>query len=148
MLSGLPKNLVVEDHIFQRKDEFHCTLVSLKKISAMIDADNIETVDARLVELFKDFISDKPLTDLKLTNNYSLVSDLGTHTVVVLVELSGMERYFELLRREFNVDIPSQPLHITLYTQESHPGIPINSHEQMEKIAKDIELDFEVKLDE
>ena len=49
-----------------------------------------------------------------------------------MVDLKGVEGLFQYLQQKHNIDFPTQPTHVTLYTLQPEAGIGILSQEQLE----------------
>lgn len=142
-LEGVPEHIDYAGELYGRKGEFHVTIMSIKRTAARIDPSRTEQLTRELIALFKSYIAKNPLNNWHLLGEYRLVEDIGTKTIVTMAEVEGLKELFETIGDHYGVDIPMQPAHITLATQDNHPGIPVNTPTQLEEISKVISLDFE-----
>lgn len=139
-LLGLPESIIVDHNRLIRKKEFHITTINIQKISELIDKDNSKRVMSEIVEEFKKFLQKHKLDRFHLTNNFRFVQRNEEMTVIVMCDLIGVPKFFDLLRKKYNKTIPTQPFHITLYTLNSRYGIGILSDEILHQISRPIEL--------
>ena len=140
-VSGLPKKLVVDNVELVLKDKFHITLIWTEKIAKLIDANRAEETEEEVLNLVIEFIKTKPPVNFQLTGEFRFCHESGDSTVIALCNFMEAEKIFELLREKYKVDIPTQPFHITLYTEPDKKGIGILSKEHLEKISKQIQSD-------
>jgi hypothetical protein len=138
-VGDIPRNLEVEDEKFIVKPEFHITLVAVRYIAEIIDKDNAEKLQLEIVGEFYKFTEKFPLTEYEILNDIRLVTAGENKTIVAMVNVKDIEKFFEILEKKYGKTLPKQPTHITLYTLPTDTiGIPIFSHEDLQKISKPI----------
>ncbi len=140
-LPDLPKELEAGDDRFIIKEEFHVTLINLERNAKIVGHGDIQSQKAELINAFYDFVSKSPLTRYELTDDLRLVDVNGNKTIVILVKLEGINDFFAWLSKKYDMKLPIQPTHITLYTLPTDTfGIPIDSYQELAKISEPIDL--------
>lgn len=138
----LPEALEAAGNTFVRKPEFHITLLPVERTAARIDEGRVEELRPQIADEFYQFVGNQPLTEYELIDDLRLVEASETNkTIIVLAALKGIDELFSTLSSKHGVEIPIQPIHITLYTlPQDRIGIPINSYEELERMSQPIEL--------
>jgi hypothetical protein len=139
-LNGLPPKIVVGEYDLLKKSEFHISLISAKKIAAIIDSNRAAEIQTEIVAFFKEFIKTTPLDDYGLTNKFRLVKRDERVTLVVLATVPGIEKFFAELGAKYNKQLPVQVMHITLYTLQPEVGIGILSTDELERDSEAVEV--------
>ena len=122
---------------FQKKDEIHITVLGFKngqKVKEAIEKiSDKETVTETLISMAEDT---EWTFNLKSEKFY--ISKPGRESIIQLVELDGINNFFDRLNELLNLNLETPPPHITLYTkgddEKSYMGIGINSREEFEKL--------------
>lgn len=130
-LTNVPKTITVDAYSLTRTSEFHVSLIALKHLAPIIDPDNPAEATAQLVDDFVQFSKSTPLTTLKLTTEFRLVRRGERISVVVMVEVPGIDALFDRLRTKYSLGLPTQPTHITLYTLQANTGIGLFSADEV-----------------
>jgi hypothetical protein len=141
-----PSRLTLAGQEWLAKSELHCTLVSAKRVcSAIVQATGHSEAEAQttLLGSIRNFLEHTQLeqADLKLTDDYRFVAKEDRRSIVRMVKLPSIEALFVQLRRDLNLQIPTQPTHITLFTGGDGRGIGINSNEELTDITKAMTAD-------
>ncbi len=144
-LGPLPRSLVVDGITYKARSEFHITLISLKRTAPLVAPNNARLTEKELHDAFIEYLSSSPIDTWSLSDEYREVQDGTERSIVVMVEVPGLNEFFEQMSARYKVAIPPQPAHITLYTHASQHGISINSQERLQAISRPIQLDFTVK---
>lgn len=139
-LENAPDKITVNGDELLKKSEFHVSIMAIKNLAPLLEPDSAEKASELLKQDFLDFAATKDLTSLTLTAKYRLVTRDERATIVAMVDLKGVEGLFQYLRQRHNVDFPTQPTHITLYTLQPEAGIGILSQEQLETSSIPIEV--------
>lgn len=130
---GLPESLEVAGYSLLRKSEFHVSLICARKIAALVDKKRKEEVETGIVTTFLNFIKTSPLEEYAPQNVYRLVKRDERVSLIGMVAVIGLDKFFAELGQQFNTDLPVQPAHITLYTLQPDAGIGVLSDDQLEK---------------
>lgn len=137
---ALPDEVIVGQKTLYRKSEFHISLMALKNLLPLINTVNADVNEADLVQDFLEYQSGIELSAYTLTNELRYVKRDERETVIAIVDVPNIDGLFERLREKYNVDVPTQPTHITLYTLQPEAGIGILSQEELERDSSPIEL--------
>lgn len=139
-LNNLPTDISVNGYKLYIKDEFHISIMALQNLARLIDASNIEAVEAELKNDFLEFVTINPLNTYNLNDEFRLVKRGKRATLVAMVDLPGVEDLFSRLRKNYSVDLPTQPTHITLYTLQPNRGIGILSQEEVDRESAKVDV--------
>lgn len=136
----LPDEITVSQKTLLRKGEFHVSLLALKNILPLVNAVDASVSEDDLVQDFLDYQKDVELSEYNLTSQLRYVSRGERETVIIMVDVPNLGRLFDKLRAKYNVDLPTQPTHITLYTLQPETGIGILSNDELQRDSKSIEI--------
>jgi len=139
-LSGLPDNVSIKGHELPIKSEFHITLINLEDIAALIDKDNQEKIQKKLIVEVENYLRVDKLEKFKILKQFRFVQRDIRKSVIVMCKLPGADKFFKILREKYNADIPLQPFHITLYASPKDRGIGLLSDEEVEDYSEPAKL--------
>ena len=140
MLLKLPSTLNVQGYDLLLKSEFHISLLCVKNIAPIISEVRAKQVEPEIVKFFQEFIKQTPLSEYSFQNVYRLVKREERVTLVGMVDVPGIESLFNELQHKYQVNLPVQPTHITLYTLQPEAGIGILSQEQLEQDSEVVDV--------
>lgn len=128
-LPELPKRVIINDIELIVKDEFHISLVCTKSYE--------EEVEEKIIDRFCEFVKENSVDFQEFKGEYRFAERAvdGRKTLVGMVNVSGLENFFEVIRKELQIDIDAQPTHVTLYTLEPNEGIGLNSQKDLEEMT-------------
>lgn len=138
-LENLPETIEIGEFKLLRKSEFHISLVCVKQLDEMFDADLIASRKDKLIQVFLNYEKSHGLTEFDRTGVFRLVKRGNKVTVVEIVDMPGIEELFNKFRSN-GINIPTQPTHITLFTLQLDVGIGLTSQNQIENESKVVEL--------
>ncbi len=130
----LPKQLVVERETLVLKDEFHMSIHCIIKTKEA----HPEISHEEIINHFNNFVKTNQIEYTGFKPELRFCEQENKRTVVVMVETKNLEEYFNDFNNMFNVNIPTQPAHITLYTKQSNIGIDLTSQEELTNLSKTI----------
>lgn len=136
-LKNLPKAIKVGSHSLVKKNELHITLVGAKALEYF--PDDVDAAE-EIKQAVTDFAKEHDLTQFELLDDYRLVKRGDRVTLAVMVILNNMDRLYEYLNERFDLELPIQPGHITLYSLDPEVGISINSYEQLEAETQKVDV--------
>lgn len=139
---ALPEKITVQGDELERKDELHISLVSTKRLPEMIDPARVEQLKQEIMEEFRQFIQENPLDHYELTNEFYYLEKDTRRAVVALAKVPGIEKFFARLDEKYQMTVPKQVLHVSVYTNGAAIGLP--SQEELAKIGTKIELPLKV----
>lgn len=121
-VSGLPEKLEIEGHTLLLKTEFHVTLIAIGRI---IERHKVTTPDfvSKVVEDFCAFVKENPVELVRYRDEYKFVSREERKTVVVMCDVSNLDKFFDLINKKYNITLEYPPTHVTLYTLQPNLGI-------------------------
>jgi hypothetical protein len=137
---NLPETLEIEGYTLLRKPEFHITLMCPKKVAPLINPDDFEGTKAGLVAFFADYATRNDLTKYALRPEFRLIKRGEQVTVVVMADMPGLVGLFDALQAKFNITVPLQPAHITIYSLQYNMGIGINSPQELQQMSHVVSL--------
>lgn len=137
--SDLPPTIVFEDETYHIKNEFHISLVCVKRLSPMVAGVKAEEAEKKIVHLFKEYAKNHPLDSYVLTHETRLVAKGARRTIVVMAHVDGLYGLFKFINEQLGTNFDVQPAHVTLYTLQPGKGIGIlNSSELRATTVVDI----------
>ncbi len=131
---ALPNSVIVDGEKLLLKDEFHMSIhciINTKKA-------HLEISHEEIVEHFNNFVKTNPIGCAGFKSEFRFCEQGDKRTVVVMVETKNLEEYFNDFNKVFNVSVPTQPAHITLYTKQPNVGIGLTSLGELQEISKEV----------
>jgi hypothetical protein len=145
-LPALPENITVEGKELLLKTSFHTTLLCAKDVQRVLDnnwdAELTTEVAERVIKVFNDFVSKKPLEFRGFTGEFRFVERGDKKSIVAMCEVSNVDELFTHVNSELGIVMPVQPTHVTLYTLQPNKGIGISDQGQLSetRILNDEEI--------
>lgn len=124
-----------------KKDKFHMTICRGDDVFALAnEATGISPADAeeKLARIFNAFVEKSPIQISEFLNDFRYAKDTNEEKEAVLIRCKATHllEFFDVLRKEFGIEIPLQPAHISLYVLEGKSGVHIPSENIMECLEK------------
>lgn len=124
----LAEQITFDGMTYYAKSEYHCSLICVKCIMAELVENHgreggplqrqvlheIETARQQSEPVFLGYI-----------NELRHVSKTDNQSIVIMVNVAKLEPIFKHLRSKYEITIPLQPTHVTLYSLISNKGIGI-----------------------
>jgi hypothetical protein len=120
---NLPKKIQVKEDTFYLPSPFHISLIYIQRI---IDNYNILIPDFfnKIIEDFCDFTKTNNIELIGYKNEYKLVERNGKKTIVVMCEVSNLNKFFDLINEKYELNIKYPTTHVTLYNVlKGEPGV-------------------------
>ncbi len=136
-INNIPKEIKINEYNLSLKSSFHCSLVCVKRI--------LPEQEAEIIKYFCEFVSNNELSFLNFKNEFRLVKRDDRVSVVVMCEISNIEKFFQELGEKYNTKIEIQPTHVTIYTLQPDKGIGILDNTELQNISSLVEVPSEVK---
>jgi hypothetical protein len=89
-------------------------------------------------------VSKNDTTFIKYRNEFRLVQRGERISVIVMCDISNIDEFFKLMKKEFGIESDTQPTHVTIYTLQPNMGIGVNTYLGF-KATKEIEVPNEVR---
>jgi hypothetical protein len=141
VIPELPKELTFKGQKLFVKDEFHITLVSVRHLAEVINPNDSYRAAHQILQEFNKFIETNSLEEYEISSDLRFVQTDREKTIVVMANVSNLDKFFKHLNHKFSVKLPKQQAHVTLYRYpKDFIGIPIPSLEILESISKPIEI--------
>jgi len=138
-LDGLPLSVKVQEDTFYLPTPYH---VSLFYTGRLIDKYNISIPDFKnkIIEDFCEFTKINEITLTGYKNEYRLaVCDDSMKTIIVMCEVSNLNKFFDLMNKKYKLKIKYPVPHITLYnTLKGKPGWYLLDSDDVEKYTTPI----------
>lgn len=138
-ITNLPSFVEIEGQKLIKKSAFHISLVCAKRLIPIVRRSGGRATEKDFIHEFQGFITQHSLEKYTILNEFRLVQSEIKQTLIVMCDVPGVNDLFKHLSERFEVDLPLQPLHITLYTRQPESGIGILSYEELERISKVID---------
>ena len=136
-LDNLPSELVISGNRLVLKSSFHVSLVCIKEI---IRKHNISIPNFRdeVIKDFCDFVKTNDISLLNYINDFRFAEEDDLKTVVVMCEVSNLNKLFEILNTKYGLKIEYPPTHVTLYKLEGKIGIFLTDANDIKSLTKPI----------
>jgi hypothetical protein len=131
----LPAQITFDNFTFYAKTEFHCSLICVKCIVKALtenQASNAESLKTQILMEVEAARKENEPVFIGYKNELRHVTQDDNQSIVILVDIGKLEPIFEHLRDKFQINLPSQPTHVTLYTLIPDKGIGIYSATALE----------------
>jgi hypothetical protein len=136
-----PEEIVFEGHKLFVKDEFHITLVSGKYLAKFVNPNDEEITLDQILQEFDKFTKTTKLEEYKISNDLRFVQIDKEKAIIVMADVTNLDRFFDHLSQKFSLELPRQQAHITLYRYpKDFIGIPIPSAEILQTTSRTVEV--------
>jgi hypothetical protein len=137
-VAGLASQFTFRSETYHLKEEFHCSLVCVKCIQAGSSDREPSKLGQQVLEEVEVVRKQHEPTFLGYRDELRHVTKNGRQSIVIMVNIANLEPIFEHLRKKLDVELPSQPTHVTLHSTVPNYGIGIPSQEALETITDKI----------
>ncbi|HEX8591435.1 MAG TPA: hypothetical protein VF696_01645 [Candidatus Paceibacterota bacterium] len=133
-VEGLPQEISVGEINLQAKSTFHVSLLCVKYLIRKYG----ESVEQDLLSLFCEFTRENSVSFVRYTGEFRFAEMMERKSIIAMCEVSNLESFFELARRELRISLQSQPTHVTLYTLQPELGIGLNTQRDIDQKTRPI----------
>lgn len=136
---NLPTSIEVEGYTLLRRTDFHVSLVAIGKIikkHGITDPEFLQNVIADFLE----FIKDNEIALLRYRNEFKFVAENERRSVVVMCDVSNLDRFFTRMNEKYHVNAEYPPTHVTLFTLQPNSGIYLVDARGIASLTKPIEI--------
>lgn len=111
---NLPEEIKVQGQTLYLPSPFHVSLVYIGK---MIKKYKITIPDFanKIVGDFCDFTKTNDIDLIRYTNEFKFVTKNEKQTVVVMCEVSNLNKFFDLINQKYRLNVLYMPTHVTVY---------------------------------
>lgn len=133
------QEFIANEKTWKPKDEFHVTLIGFghqltKKLKEKYKLSNKDA--GKKAEELMNNAAKNIVFKVKRTNNYRVVEKDGKRTIIELVEVEGLDKFYDNIEQE--VEIIRSPPHITIYTGEDKQAIGVTSQKDLEQYSREL----------
>lgn len=146
VFGAFPETIEWGGNVLTKRDNFHMTICCVNNPErddcavALAERRGIErsVAEDRVLRLFNSFVARQPIDLVSYSDDFRFAVDerRGRKSVVIRCVARGVEEFFIELNRDLGIDMPIQPVHVTLYTLEKNLGIHIPNGAAMEHTGK------------
>ena len=142
--SGLPEKINIEDYELFLKTTFHASLICAGKI---IEKNNLTIPDFvnKVVADFCEFTKHTSIDFARCRNEFRFVAENERRTVVVMCDISNLNKFFDLINQKYSLRLEYPPTHITLYTLQPNIGIFLTDASDLNRLTKMIKAPVKLK---
>lgn len=133
--SGLPQEIEIAGERLYRRSSFHVSLVCIGQIIEkyqVVIPDFINKVAAD----FRRFSRENNISFLGCRDEFRFARQDKLSSVIVMCDISNLNKFFDLLNRKYSLNVSYQPTHITLYTRQPDKGIYLTDEDDLNKFTK------------
>lgn len=127
-IEGLPVEIGVLGRRWQRKAEFHMTVLG----APVIDSAGLRYAQVAALTAGR---SVGPIIPAREVRRVHHPDDPALETIVVMVDCPALEPLYEELSEALGPSLTPPPTHVTLYSSDPQEGIGINGEEQLHERA-------------
>lgn len=138
---GLPESVDVGGQPFDKKSEFHVTVVNARRLAREIadgDPQRVAELETELQQILGEYVDQTPILLDRFVDDLRLATSVDRVSIAARCTMNNIEGYFDLIRAKYGQAFPLQPTHVSIYTKTG-AAVGIDSVEQMESYEK-IEL--------
>jgi hypothetical protein len=131
-IDGLPAEIEAFGRRWQRKVEFHMTVIGAARV------EEIAAGDPGVRERVAGLLEGRSIGTIEATRELRHVrhpEDPSFETIIVMVRCPALVDVYDDLSGELGTDLTPLPAHVTLYSTDPEDGIGINDQEQLRERA-------------
>lgn len=121
-IPGLPDTITAAGHTLKKRPEFHVSLVCTGQIRTRHRLTD-EHFTEEIVRAFCDYVERHSVVFVRFRDEFRFVELGEQKTVVVMVEVSNLEGFFDYMNEAYGLRMEYPQTHVTLYTLDGEPGI-------------------------
>lgn len=134
-IAGLPEKIEIEGHLLLRRGEFHVSLVCIGEIVRKHDVVIPDFLN-KVVADFCKFAQGNKIDLVRYRNEFRLAAKDEEKTIVVMCDISNLNKFFDFINEKYNLKVGYQTTHITLYTLDGERGIFLTDQNDIQKLTK------------
>lgn len=136
-LDNLPSELITNGNRLILKSSFHISLVCIQDIIIKHNV-SISNFRDEVIKDFCDFVKTNDVNLLNYINDFRFAEENDLKTIVVMCEVSNLDKFFEILNKKYKLHIEYPPTHVTLYKLEDKVGIFLTDADDLKNLTKSI----------
>jgi len=136
---NIPQEIKAQEYTLYFPTPFHVSLVYIGKIVKKYSI-SIPDFLNKIVGDFCNFIKTNPIEVIRYNNEFRLANRDGKKTIVVMCEVSNLNKFFDFVNQKYKLNIKYTPTHVTLYnTVKGEPGISLMDLDDIKNFTVPIE---------
>jgi len=132
-LPEIAQEIEIDGEILVAKPEFHMSILSIKKYGPMLaekEGITAKAAEERVLFEASKLLAANSITIKYFKNELRLAEEREKKTIIIMCEANGADELFVGIRRALNLEITTQPFHVTLYTRDV--GIGLTSEQEVD----------------
>ena len=116
------------------KPEFHMSIISVKKYAPILVEKfgiTLEEAEEKILTESNRLLIERPISISEFKDEARFAEERDKKTLIIMCGTNGTEDFFVGMRKALNLEIPTQPFHVTLYTRPNGPGIGLVSAQEV-----------------
>ena len=134
-LKGLPEQIAIGDLSLMRKSSLHVSLVCVGRLVTKHKIQDPHFEQA-VIDDFCDYSAAHDVSFVKFQNDFKLVAQHERRSLIVMCEVSGLDGFFSLINKKYQLKLEPHPTHVTLYTLQPDKGIFLVDDHDLEMLSK------------
>lgn len=133
-LLHISPELEIDGEKLAAKPEFHMSILSVKKYAPILAEKrgiSLEKAEEEILKESNRLLIEKPIQVRQFSDELRIAEERDKKTLIVMCTASGTEDFFVGMRKALEIEIPTQPFHVTLYTRPNGPGIGLSSAQEV-----------------
>ena len=131
-LPGLPPTIEVGGKRWERHPDPHVSLFDSRRIKRLLpEGDHDE-----LMKQMAKTVTDSPVEVTGVGPPWRVAEKADRRTLVIGAVVKGMKTLYEKLSEQADVEIPTPPTHVTVYTAPGKKGIGLGMPEEWRKLTR------------
>lgn len=139
VFDAFPATVVWEGQTLLKKDVFHFTVLHVETACELIEkSEELQrsSTEEKITTFFNTFVAENPIKLISFQDDFRYAQKGERRTIVLRCIASNIPEFFAALNKKFNIKMPTQPMHVTLYTLQKNGGIHIPSNAVIKNLPK------------
>ncbi len=120
-IEALPEQITVAGVTLLRRTSFHVSLVCIGELMRKYNI-SIANLPAKVADDFCMFTKTNDISLTRYTDVFRFVESEERKTIVVMCEVTNLERFFDHINHKYELTLPYPPTHVTLFTLQQDKG--------------------------
>lgn len=135
--ADLPETVELAGEKFYKKQEFHVTVANVRAMAQEIaeSGDDIEGIETAIQKILTGYLQSNSIRFEGFEDDLRLAISDERKSIAARCRMSGLEGYFDLIKKQYGKEYPLQPAHVSIYTINGM-AVGINSDDQMQAYDK------------
>lgn len=116
------------------KTEFHMSIFAVKRYAPILAKKigvSFEEAEEKILEESNRLLIERPIAISGFKDEIRIAEEQDKKTMIVMCTTDGTEDFFAGVRKSLDIEIPTQPFHVTLYKRPDGQGIGLASAQEV-----------------